>query len=144
MTRAKTFMIVSGLALALAAGPAAAEQVDLGKLDPDKIKSICAGGEYLRGGGVWSCFKKCTGGTCSVICDKDGCTGTTPAPSSQPVAGERAVHDVLNGKIAVRQQDDDKAFPWGLLGLLGLAGLLGMRGRAGRPVNVDARRDAGL
>ena len=38
------------------------------------------------------------------------------------------------------RENDDKDFPWGLLGLLGLAGLLGMKKRE-PDIHVDARRD---
>ena len=42
----------------------------------------------------------------------------------------------------VREEKDDKDFPWGLLGLLGLAGLLGLKKRDDdRDIHVDARRD---
>ena len=37
-------------------------------------------------------------------------------------------------------QEEDKGFPWGLLGLLGLAGLLG-RKKSERDIHVDNRRD---
>ena len=41
------------------------------------------------------------------------------------------------------ERDDDRDFPWGLLGLLGLAGLLGLKGRDrddGRVRNDDTSR----
>jgi MYXO-CTERM domain-containing protein len=38
------------------------------------------------------------------------------------------------------EREDDRDFPWGLLGLLGLAGLLG-RKRKESDIHVDARRD---
>jgi MYXO-CTERM domain-containing protein len=38
------------------------------------------------------------------------------------------------------QTDQDRDFPWGLLGLLGLAGLLGLK-RKERDIVVDARRN---
>jgi MYXO-CTERM domain-containing protein len=38
------------------------------------------------------------------------------------------------------EREDDRDFPWGLLGLLGLAGLLG-RKRKEADIHVDARRD---
>ena len=42
----------------------------------------------------------------------------------------------------VQREEDDRDFPWGLLGLLGLAGLLGLKKRDNaRDVHVDARRD---
>ena len=44
------------------------------------------------------------------------------------------------GTAETDREDDDRDFPWGLLGLLGLAGLLG-RKRNDRDVHVDARRD---
>lgn len=144
MTRLNTFVIGSTLALAMTASPAAAEQVDVGKHTPEEIKSICEreGGDYIRGGNVWSCFKKCAGGTCSVSCDKDGCTGTTPARRAPAVVGERAVLDALNGKVETKQRHDERSFPWGLLGLLGLAGLLAFR-RPANPVAANAPRGGG-
>jgi MYXO-CTERM domain-containing protein len=40
------------------------------------------------------------------------------------------------------RQEEDRDFPWGLLGLLGLAGLLGRKRRDDdRDIRVDARRD---
>ena len=36
------------------------------------------------------------------------------------------------------RQEEDRDFPWGLLGLLGLAGLLGRKHRE-RDIHVDAR-----
>jgi MYXO-CTERM domain-containing protein len=42
------------------------------------------------------------------------------------------------GETRERDRDDDKDFPWGLLGLLGLAGLLGLR-KPKRDVYVDQR-----
>ena len=41
---------------------------------------------------------------------------------------------------AAPAREEDKDFPWGLLGLLGLAGLLGMKKRE-RDIHVDARRN---
>jgi len=38
------------------------------------------------------------------------------------------------------REEEDRDFPWGLLGLLGLAGLLG-RKRKEADIHVDARRD---
>ena len=100
MTPLKILAIAS--VLAMTPGPATAATVDLGKHSPSEIKSTCGavGGDYIRGGGVWSCFKKCQGGTCSVSCDKDGCTGTTPDPRAKPVLGRRAVVDTLRGVVA--------------------------------------------
>ena len=43
-------------------------------------------------------------------------------------------------EVTVREQEDDKDFPWGLLGLLGLAGLLG-RKKNDRDIHVDARHN---
>ena len=45
-------------------------------------------------------------------------------------------------QVTVREQEDDKDFPWGLLGLLGLAGLLG-RKKNDRDIHVDARHNTG-
>jgi hypothetical protein len=39
------------------------------------------------------------------------------------------------------QREEDRDFPWGLLGLLGLAGLLGMKRGKERDIHVDARHD---
>ncbi len=101
MTKLKALLFGPTFALAMTAAPAVhAKQVDLGKHSPAEIKSACAGGSYIRGGGAWSCFKKCDGGTCSVSCDKDGCSGTTPDRAAPVVTGRRGLTDTLSGKIA--------------------------------------------
>jgi len=40
----------------------------------------------------------------------------------------------------VQTEEEDRGFPWGLLGLLGLAGLMGGRKKE-RDIHVDARHD---
>ena len=49
---------------------------------PDGLLSTCRkeGGYYEEGGGSYSCTKTCSPGAgCKVNCNKDGCTGSTPA-----------------------------------------------------------------
>jgi len=120
------------LVLGLVSSAVMAEDVDLGKHKPDDIKATCesVGAKFLSDGQTYGCSKKCTGGTCSVICDKDdGCIGTTPARRLQGANGERGVLDALNGITNTSSARESKHFPWGLLGLLGLAGLLALNRR---------------
>lgn len=129
MARFTVLAIGSVLALSMSS-PARADTVKLdNKYSPSQLKSACgkAGGDYLRGGNVWSCSKKCGEGVCSVTCDKDECTGTTPSHQGKPAADDRLVADVLNGNLPAEQQHQEPGFPWGLLGLAGLAGLLALR-----------------
>jgi hypothetical protein len=137
MTRTKTLIMGPALALVvgLVSSSAMAKDVDLGKHGADEIKSICdrAGGKFVSDGQTYGCSKKCEGGTCAVICDKDdGCFGTTPRDRQQVGAnGERGVVDALNATTNTSEHDN-KGFPWGLIGLLGLAGLLSLNRRHDR------------
>ena len=122
------------LVLGLVSSPAMAVDVDLGKHSADEIKSTCdrLGGKFVSDGQTYGCSKKCPGGTCAVICDKDdGCFGTTP-DRRQSSNQERGVLDALNATTNTTQEPDNKNFPWGLLGVLGLAGLLGFIRRPDR------------
>ncbi len=60
-------------------------------------------------------------------------TLAAPAPLLAQDTADDTVYDNT-------EREDDKDFPWGLLGLLGLAGLLG-RKRKDNDIHVDARRD---
>ena len=133
MVRFTLLAIGSALALAMSS-PAGAETVKLdSKLSPDQLKTACgnAGGDYIRGGNTWSCSKKCGDGVCTVSCDKDDCTGTTPSRPGKPATDDQLVADVLNGKLPVEQSQDGPGFPLSLIGLVGLAGLLGLRRSGG-------------
>ena len=131
MTRTNTWIMRSALALVLGlvSSTAMAKDVDLGKHGADEIKSICdrLGGRFVSDGQTYGCSKKCPGGTCAVICDKDdGCFGTTPENRQQGSNGERDVLDALNTATTnTTHERDNKEFHWGLLGLFGVAGLLG-------------------
>ena len=57
------------------------------------------------------------------------------APATDPLATDPMLNDTGDD-----DRDDDRGFPWGLLGLLGLAGLLGSR-RRDDDVRVDTTRD---
>jgi MYXO-CTERM domain-containing protein len=57
------------------------------------------------------------------------------APATDPMATD----SMLNAGD-VDDDEDDRGFPWGLLGLLGLAGLLGTKRRDDN-VRVDTTRD---
>lgn len=137
MTRTKTLIMRSALVLVLGlvSSTAMAEDVDLGKHSADEIKSTCdrLGGKFVSDGQTYGCSKKCPGGTCAVICDKDdGCFGTTPAKRGRGSNGERDVLDALNASTNTTQERDDKDFRWGLIGLFGVAGLLGLIRRRDR------------
>jgi hypothetical protein len=141
MMRAKKISMIPTLALVLglASSTAIAEDIDLGKHNEGDIKSTCesVNAKFHSDGQTYGCSKKCTGGTCSVICDKDdGCIGTTPARRLQGSNDERAVWNALNGSTNTTSAHDGEHFPWGLLGLLGLVGLLALHKRHERHANV--------
>jgi MYXO-CTERM domain-containing protein len=120
-------MIGSALALGLGMTGTTvfAADIELGKIDEAKIKSVC-GSDFVSDGQTYGCTKKCTGGTCSVICDKDdGCFGSTPQSRPQASDDQRGAFDTLNALSAMTDPTPQSGRPpWGLLGLLGLAGLL--------------------
>jgi hypothetical protein len=61
---------------------------------------------------------------------------------SLPSAALAAQSDVDQTRTTTTtQRQEDRGFPWGLLGLLGLAGLLGMKRGKERDIHVDARHD---
>jgi MYXO-CTERM domain-containing protein len=128
---ARLTFLAFGSALALAMpSPAGAETVKLDtKLNPSQLKSACgkAGGDYIRGGNTWSCHKKCGEGTCTVSCDKEDCTGTTPSRPGNSTRDDQLVADVLSANLPAERPRDEPGLPWGLLGLAGLAGLLALR-----------------
>ena len=66
-----------------------------------------------------------------------------PAIAQDAAANTATVGTVTEADVAepVDREEDDKDFPWGLLGLLGLAGLLGRKRNDDRDIRVDARRD---
>ena len=140
MAKDKTFTAVAALLLfGMAAPPAAARTVPMGKHDAGEIKTICTneGGDYIDDATedtpatVWSCTKGCKGGSCSVTCDKDGCLGSVPGKRAQESTD--AIKGLLNGKLA------EEGTSYGLIGLLGLAGLAGLfwpnRARKDDPVD---------
>jgi hypothetical protein len=134
MIRAGTFVATSTLTilLAMVGTTAMAEDRDLGKHDAGEIQSTCQRekGSFASNGQTYGCSKKCTGGTCAVICDKDnGCIGTTPANRLQGATGDRGILDALNATKIAAPAHDDKSRPWGLLGLLDLVGLLALNRR---------------
>jgi len=97
-----------GLVLGLVSSTAMAKDVDLGKHSENEIKSICGrvGGNFVSDGQTYGCAKKCTGGTCAVICDKDdGCIGTTPGDRRRGPTGERGVLDALSATASSSQSD---------------------------------------
>ena len=123
----KTFTAVAALLLfGMAAPPASARTVPMGKHDASEIKKTCSdeGGDYIddststEPAKVWSCTKACKGGSCSVNCDKDGCLGSVPGKRSQE--SPEAIKGLLNGKLT------DEGTSYGLIGLLALAGLAGL------------------
>ena len=57
------------------------------------------------------------------------------APATDPLAADPMLNATDDD-----DRDDDRSFPWGLLGLLGLVGLLGTR-RRDDDVRVDTTRD---
>lgn len=131
MKRTKTLIMGSALALVvgLVSSTAMAKDVDLAHYSPDQIKSICdrVGGSFRSDGQTYGCSKKCTGGTCAVICDKDdGCFGVTPEKRTQGASGERGVLEALNATTNTTVEHDNKGYSWGVVGLLGLAGLLAL------------------
>jgi MYXO-CTERM domain-containing protein len=68
----------------------------------------------------------------------------TPAMAQEVEADTVTVNNVVEADVPEDrvEREDDKDFPWGLLGLLGLAGLLGRKKRDDdRDIRVDARRD---
>jgi hypothetical protein len=67
-------------------------------------------------------------------------TGTTTTdPALDPMATDPALNDTTTTYAPPPEQEEDKDFPWGLLGLLGLAGLLGRK--KNDDVHVDNRTD---
>jgi hypothetical protein len=104
--------------IGLAGQPAAAKEVDKGKLTTDAVEGICGekGGTYFKNpdGSNYGCGYKGGGG---ILCDKDtGCLETTR--EKEPI--------------------DPR---WGFVGVLGLAGLLALR-RDGRDARPDRSSDA--
>jgi hypothetical protein len=132
-----SFLIVSAvLSIGFLSQSASAKDTDLGKKTASEVKSICdgQGGTYWAtpDGNNWGCAKDCGEGTCGIMCDKDtGCLGTTPEGRVSTPADDRVLIGVLNGTMLSDggSEEDNKEFPWGLLGLLGLAGLFGIKGR---------------
>jgi MYXO-CTERM domain-containing protein len=57
---------------------------------------------------------------------------------SAALAQGTATDNTVDTSYDQPRQEEDRDFPWGLLGLLGLAGLLG-RKRQERDIHVDAR-----
>lgn len=68
---------------------------------------------------------------------------STPTIAQDVDANNVTVGNVVEDDVdRTVEREDDKDFPWGLLGLLGLAGLLGLKKRDDdRDIRVDARRD---
>jgi MYXO-CTERM domain-containing protein len=62
------------------------------------------------------------------------------APAAMAQNTGDAGYNTTDTQYTTVEREDDKDFPWGLLGLLGLAGLLG-RKRKDADIHVDARRD---
>jgi MYXO-CTERM domain-containing protein len=54
-------------------------------------------------------------------------TGTTGTTGDTAMTNMGGTSSGMMQDTTTRRTDDDKDFPWGLLGLLGLAGLLGRR-----------------
>jgi hypothetical protein len=69
---------------------------------------------------------------------------TTADPTLDPLANDPMATDPAldtTNTYTPPPQEEDKDFPWGLLGLLGLAGLLGRKKNDASDINVDNRSD---
>lgn len=104
MLRKSILVAVAFASVGFASQPAAAKDVDKGKMTPDAVEGVCGekGGTYFKDpdGSNYGCGYKGGGG---ILCDKDtGCLETTR--ENEPI--------------------DPR---WGLIGILGLAGLLAFR-----------------